>query len=142
MAHWIIEDRGFGGTDFTCSECKDVFNDIYHRICSDGPCPNCGAVMNEDEAVYLDDTRERGAEKMDKIQALSPQQGMELNEAMTNVRLPTNDEAATVLENMAEIIGLSQGRGSGKSLTIAYQVDALLRGAHALRMTPDNVRRD
>lgn len=58
------------------------------------------------------------------------------------VKLLTNDEAATILENMAEIIARSQGRGSGKSLTIAYQVNALLKGAHALRMTPDNVRRD
>ena len=112
MAHWTIEDLGFGGTVYYCSECKDVFNDIYHRICSDGPCPNCGAVMNEDEAVYLDDTRERGAEKMKNnyVPPLSPQQGMELNEAVTNVRLLTNDEAATVLENLAGIIGLSQGR--------------------------------
>ena len=56
--------------------------------------------------------------------------------------LLTNDEAATVLENMAGIIGRSQGRGSGKTLMIAQQVEALLKGAHALRMTPDNVRRD
>lgn len=51
------------------------------------------------------------------------------------IRLLTNDEAATVLENMAEIIGLSQGRGSGKTLLIARQVEALLKGAHALRAT-------
>lgn len=127
MAHWTIEDLGFGGTVYYCSECKDVFNDIYHRICSDGPCPNCGAVMNEDEAVYLDDTRERS----DDTESLYPK-----------IRLLTNEEAATVLENMARIIGRSQGRGSGKTLIISQQVEALLKGAHALRMTPDNVRRD
>ena len=145
MAHWTIKDHGFGGTVYYCSECKDVFNDIYCRIYSDSPCPSCGAVMNEDEIEYLDDTYERSAKKTNDnyIPPLGRQQGKELHEAipsMWDVRLLTNEEAANVLENMAGIIGASQVRGSGKALLILRQVEALLKGASVLRNTPDNMR--
>lgn len=55
MAHWIIDDRGFGGMFYTCSNCKSVFS----NICRDDPgrwdtCKDCGARFTE-EAVYTDE---------------------------------------------------------------------------------------
>lgn len=46
MAHWIIEDKGFGGTDYQCSACKDIWNDLFHKDISSITecCPGCGGI--------------------------------------------------------------------------------------------------
>ena len=53
MAHWIIEDKGFGGQWFRCSECGYSYNDTYEDHAYDEPCPGCGAVINDDENEYI-----------------------------------------------------------------------------------------
>lgn len=54
MAHWIIEDKGFGGQQFRCSECGYSYNDIYEDHAYDEPCPGCGAVINDDKNEYIE----------------------------------------------------------------------------------------
>ena len=54
MAHWIIEDQGFGGQVYKCSECGDSWNDIYSDISRETECPNCGALIHEDETEYIE----------------------------------------------------------------------------------------
>ena len=49
MAQWIIDDHGFGGLYFTCSECRKSWCDIYSDVSMEETCPNCGAPINEDE---------------------------------------------------------------------------------------------
>lgn len=57
MAHWIIEDHGFGGQIYTCSECRESWNDIYSNVSMDETCPNCGALINEDETEYIENNK-------------------------------------------------------------------------------------
>lgn len=52
MAHWIIEDRGFGGHYFKCSHCGEVYNDLYDDVSSEDECPCCHELMDE-EKKYL-----------------------------------------------------------------------------------------
>ena len=54
MAHWIIEDHGFGGQTYTCSECRESWNDIYSNVSMEETCPKCGALINEDETEYIE----------------------------------------------------------------------------------------
>lgn len=54
MAHWIIEDHGFGGQYYKCSECGETWCDIYHDVAGEENCPHCGAQINEDETEYLE----------------------------------------------------------------------------------------
>lgn len=58
MAHWIIDDHGFGGTYYRCSECGDVWNDIFEDMCGEEKCPSCGAKMNDEETVYMKNGKE------------------------------------------------------------------------------------
>lgn len=55
MAHWIIEDKGFGGQVFQCSNCGESWNDIFHSGvgCWD-KCPSCGEEM-EEEKEYMEE---------------------------------------------------------------------------------------
>ena len=56
MAHWNTEDHGFGGQYYKCSECGEGWYDISTKdISMRIECPNCGAVINEDETEYVDD---------------------------------------------------------------------------------------
>ncbi len=48
MAYWIIEDHGFGGSTYRCSECRDSWNDIYRDVSRESYCPSCKAEMNEE----------------------------------------------------------------------------------------------
>lgn len=48
MAHWIVDDKGFGGVFYKCSNCSEYRNE------PDEKCSNCGAEMDE-ENVYLDE---------------------------------------------------------------------------------------
>lgn len=54
MAHWIIEDRGFGGLYYKCSECGKFWWDILKKVRMEDRCPNCNSVINEDETEYVD----------------------------------------------------------------------------------------
>ena len=53
MAHWIIDDRGFGGTYYSCSECKTSYCDIFKDVCGENKCPNCGAPIDEEANIYM-----------------------------------------------------------------------------------------
>jgi hypothetical protein len=53
-AHWIIECHGFGGTIYTCSECRDSWNDNYTDVSMNDKCPSCGAEINDDENEYIE----------------------------------------------------------------------------------------
>lgn len=66
MAHWVIEDQGFGGCWYRCSDCGDSFNDIYHDVSSIGPCPSCGASINTDENEYIEETKRSKKKVEDK----------------------------------------------------------------------------
>lgn len=72
MAHWIIEDMGFVGTNYTCSECGKMYNDIFTEIDIDGDCPGCGAHMDEDEAEaeYVEETS-KPSKLFDRFTSLS-----------------------------------------------------------------------
>lgn len=70
MAHWIIEDHGFGGQYYKCSECRESWCDIFHNISMEENCPNCGAPINEDETEYVEKIRKRPC-SVDRNTALS-----------------------------------------------------------------------
>lgn len=53
MAHWIIEDHGFGGQYYTCSNCKELWIDIFHYVGGEDYCPNCGEPIDIDENEYI-----------------------------------------------------------------------------------------
>lgn len=55
MAHWIIEDHGFGGSNYRCSNCRESWNDIYFDVSIEDYCPNCQEFINEDETEYIDE---------------------------------------------------------------------------------------
>jgi DNA-directed RNA polymerase subunit RPC12/RpoP len=57
MAHWIIDDHGFGGTYYTCSECGEIYWDILDHGCGGDTCIRCGSPMDEDETVYMKNGR-------------------------------------------------------------------------------------
>lgn len=59
MAHWIIEDKGFGGTDYQCSECGNIWNDLFYKgsLSMAERCPGCEASFNEDEIEYVEQTK-------------------------------------------------------------------------------------
>ena len=42
MAHWIIEDHGFGGQYYKCSNCGEVWCDLFYGVSSQNKCPECG----------------------------------------------------------------------------------------------------
>lgn len=53
--HWIIDDHGFGGTFYTCSECKHVMWDGLDIVDTRRPCPKCFAPLHEGETLYMKD---------------------------------------------------------------------------------------
>ena len=57
MAHWIIEDKGFGGTLYRCSECRECWCDIFENVSMKDECPKCGAPMDEDKTEYIEEKR-------------------------------------------------------------------------------------
>ena len=59
MAHWIIDDHGFGGQFYKCSECGDSWCDIYNDHLSEDNCPSCGAPIDEDETEYIEKTHRK-----------------------------------------------------------------------------------
>lgn len=69
MAHWIIEDKGFGGQVFQCSNCGDLWNDIFHSEvgCWD-KCPSCGEEMDEEREYVEENPLKKIADAVGKIQ--------------------------------------------------------------------------
>jgi DNA-directed RNA polymerase subunit RPC12/RpoP len=55
MAHWIIEDYGFGGTSYRCSHCGNSWNNIYSDVSRLSTCPSCREPINRDENEYADE---------------------------------------------------------------------------------------
>lgn len=55
MAHWIIDDHGFGGTYYKCSHCGAFYWDILDNACGGETCPRCGSPIDEDSNVYMRD---------------------------------------------------------------------------------------
>lgn len=53
MAHWIIDDRGFGGQYYTCSNCGESWNDIFYEVSSLERCPECDEIIYEDATEYV-----------------------------------------------------------------------------------------
>lgn len=60
MAHWIIEDHGFGGQYYTCSNCKELWIDIFHDVGGEDCCPACGEPIDIDENEYIDELKKTG----------------------------------------------------------------------------------
>ena len=57
MAHWIIDDYGFGGTFYKCSECGKLYWDVHEDVNGEDKCPNCNSSMDEDANVYMKNGR-------------------------------------------------------------------------------------
>ena len=53
--HWIIDEHGFGGTYYQCSNCGAMHWDILKDVDTSGPCPYCNAPLHEGETVYMKD---------------------------------------------------------------------------------------
>lgn len=54
MAHWIIDDHGFGGQFYTCSVCGEGWWDILDNPERWESCPNCKDRIYEDETEYIE----------------------------------------------------------------------------------------
>ena len=54
MAHWIIEDKGFGGVVYKCSNCGEVWNDYYCKFPKDF-CACCGEDIDDDAEEYIEE---------------------------------------------------------------------------------------
>lgn len=74
MAHWIVDDRGFGGVYYTCSKCGSVWNDLFGNREKDN-CRFCGAVMDEeaDCGEYVE-VKRKPRTNGDKIREMSNQE--------------------------------------------------------------------
>ena len=57
MTHRIIDDHGFGGMYYKCSECGESQWDILDKHCGGETCSNCGAAMDEEDTVYMKNGR-------------------------------------------------------------------------------------
>ena len=55
MAHWIIEDKGFGGVVYRCSNCRESWDDYYCKFPKDF-CAWCGEDINEDKNEYIEES--------------------------------------------------------------------------------------
>lgn len=62
MAHWIIEDHGFGGQIYRCSNCRESWNDLFNDCCGWDICENCGETIDEDATEYVEDTKKVNVE--------------------------------------------------------------------------------
>ena len=60
MAHWIIEDKGFGGTIYQCSNCGELWNDLFQDYGSLECCPFCGEPIDRDKDEYIEEIRRSG----------------------------------------------------------------------------------
>ena len=60
MAHWIIEDYGFGGQIYRCSNCRNAWNDLYYDDILKDNCPECGEPIDEDANEYVEEVKKTG----------------------------------------------------------------------------------
>lgn len=58
-AHWIIDDRGFGGQYYKCSSCGESYCDLFDNPGMLDSCPNCGAIIDEDETEYIEPNKKK-----------------------------------------------------------------------------------
>lgn len=58
MAHWIIDDRGFGGCWYECSNCGRSWNNIFENPGMWNECHGCGEKMDEDETQYIENNKQ------------------------------------------------------------------------------------
>lgn len=65
LAHWLVEDHGFAGTTYTCSNCGEPFNDLFHRVYEFDKCPKCEALI-----IGEIERRERPAVDVAKVMAM------------------------------------------------------------------------
>ena len=56
MTHWIIEDKGFGGVVYKCSNCGKAWNDYYSKLPKDF-CVRCGENIDEEENEYIEESK-------------------------------------------------------------------------------------
>ena len=61
MAYWIIEDKGFGGVTYKCSNCGALWYDCYD-IFSKKFCAVCGEDIDEDANEYIEKPKRRKAD--------------------------------------------------------------------------------
>lgn len=59
MTHWIIEDKGFGGVVYRCSNCGESWNDYYCKFPKDF-CAWCGELIDEDADEYIEEVKKTG----------------------------------------------------------------------------------
>lgn len=59
MAHWIIEDKGFGGVVYRCSNCREAWDDYYSKF-PKNYCRCCGEEIDEDANEYIEDLKKTG----------------------------------------------------------------------------------
>lgn len=64
MAHWIIEDHGFGGAWYKCSSCGKSWYDLLEKVPRGDNCQSCGEPINEDENEYIEDKPKRRSNTM------------------------------------------------------------------------------
>lgn len=71
MAHWIIENIGFGRQNYACSNCGQIYSNVFRDPGTWDECPNCGAKINDDEEdEYESDAVHRPFAKMEKIKEM------------------------------------------------------------------------
>lgn len=59
MAHWIIEDDGFGVQNYKCSSCKSIWSDAFYGVSSVDKCPECREQINKNENKYIDNLKNK-----------------------------------------------------------------------------------
>lgn len=84
MAHWIIEDHGFGGQYYTCSNCGEVWNDIFHDVGGEDSCPACGEPIDIDENEYIDEVRPRRKDRQISCSVCKSEEDNQVNCAICN----------------------------------------------------------
>lgn len=59
MAHWIIEDFGFGkigGINYTCSTCGRMWNSRDYKVYEWDHCPRCNEPIDDDLSEYVEES--------------------------------------------------------------------------------------
>ena len=74
MPHWIIDDKGFGGCFYRCSDCGESLCDIFDKNAGGEKCPKCDTIMDEDYEEYVEDKTplEKVKEAMKKLGSIPP----------------------------------------------------------------------
>ena len=57
MAHWIIEDHGFDGQTYRCSNCRNAWNDLYYDDILKDRCPACSEPIDKDADEYIEEIK-------------------------------------------------------------------------------------